>query len=168
VTGTYKVWSSARPSITFLSSSSLLFTPLFPRSSPASIQQSKVLPVTNYTICLSFQDHGQGLTKKNTEHRTQNTATMPSPDERRPSTFLRLTPDLPTVSQRRGSFLTLAPATSPSYPQMPIARPAASAEVVDMPRRKSSVGNSPKILKLGPVHWGEHLDEHKDDFHEIA
>jgi hypothetical protein len=94
---------------------------------------------------------------------------MSSPDERRPSTFLRLTPDLPIVSQRRGSgFLTLAPATSPSYPQMPIARPAASAEVVDMPRRKSSVGNSPKILKLGPVHWGEHLDEHKDDFHEIA
>lgn len=76
---------------------------------------------------------------------------------------------MPAVADRRASgFLSLAPATSPSYPQMPIARPASGAEAVDVPRRKSSVGSSPKILKLGPVHWGEHLDEHKDDFHEIA
>lgn len=88
------------------------------------------------------------------------------------STFLRLTPDVPVVQERRpsaGSFLSLAPDTSPSYPQMPIVtRQPEGIEPAEVTRRKSSVGNSPKILKLGPVHWGEHLDEHKDDFHDVV
>ncbi|KEY70484.1 hypothetical protein S40285_05263 [Stachybotrys chlorohalonatus IBT 40285] len=64
-------------------------------------------------------------------------------------------------------FLTLAPATSDSYPQTqakPIGRPAAQ-------RRSSSVSSTSsgfRVLKLGPVHWGEHPDEHKEDFHELS
>lgn len=66
-------------------------------------------------------------------------------------------------------FLSLAPATSASYPQTPasrageVAQPAAPKE-----RRSSSVSSGYKVLKLGPVHWGEHPDEHKEDFHEVA
>ncbi|KAG5948594.1 hypothetical protein E4U53_006232 [Claviceps sorghi] len=64
-------------------------------------------------------------------------------------------------------FLPLAPATSASYPQAPARRAPAEAKPVH--RRSSSAssgGSRHRILKLGPVHWGEHLDEHKDDFHE--
>ncbi|KAF5024169.1 hypothetical protein F66182_3758 [Fusarium sp. NRRL 66182] len=83
-----------------------------------------------------------------------------------PQNFLPLTPP------PKSSFLSLAPATSPSYPQKPAvrshARPAA-------PRRSSTglsdsssgSSNSYRILKLGPVHWGEHADEHKHDFHDV-
>jgi hypothetical protein len=62
-------------------------------------------------------------------------------------------------------FLTLAPATSESYPQTQ-AKPARPAQ-----RRSSSVSSTSsgfKVLKLGPVHWGEHPDEHKEDFHELS
>lgn len=102
---------------------------------------------------------------------------MSSPDERRPSTFLRLTPDAPAGSGRRPStFLNLAPDTSNSYPRLPahrasIASTSSNEETpaVEVPRRKSSPsGSGPRILKLGPTYWGEHLDEHKDDFHEHA
>jgi hypothetical protein len=82
-----------------------------------------------------------------------------------PQKFLPLTP------APRSNFLSLAPATSPSYPKKPVttsrshARPAA-------PRRSSSGSSSSsssgyRILKLGPVHYGEHPDDHKDDFHDI-
>ncbi|KAG6007996.1 hypothetical protein E4U21_005230 [Claviceps maximensis] len=70
-------------------------------------------------------------------------------------------------------FLPLAPATSASYPQAPAARaPSASQAAGETPivhRRtssSSSSGSRHRILKLGPVHWGEHLDDHKEDFHE--
>ncbi|KAH7027439.1 uncharacterized protein B0I36DRAFT_364642 [Microdochium trichocladiopsis] len=61
------------------------------------------------------------------------------------------------------TFLSLAPAVSNSYPSSQSIKPATS-----MARRSSSLSSagSMKILKLGPVHWGEHVDEHKDDFHE--
>ncbi|KAG5913902.1 hypothetical protein E4U42_000810 [Claviceps africana] len=65
-------------------------------------------------------------------------------------------------------FLPLAPATSASYPQAPArAQPASEAQPAH--RRSSSSsssGSRHRILKLGPVHYGEHLDEHKGDFHE--
>ncbi|GAB0139187.1 hypothetical protein EsDP_00007400 [Epichloe bromicola] len=80
-------------------------------------------------------------------------------------------------------FLPLAPATSASYPQAPASRavPAQAvsgeAAVAAEPVRRrssssisssssSSSGSGHRILKLGPVHWGEHLDDHKEDFHE--
>ncbi|WQF87311.1 hypothetical protein CDEST_12325 [Colletotrichum destructivum] len=76
-------------------------------------------------------------------------------------------------------FLSLAPTTSSSYPfkaQQPAA--AAAAAVVTEPaplkRRTSSLSSDSskngaagglRFLKLGPVHYGEHPDEHKSDWH---
>ncbi|CAI4218662.1 unnamed protein product [Parascedosporium putredinis] len=63
-------------------------------------------------------------------------------------------------------FLPLAPATSgarrPSDP--------APAPLVRRSSSLSSDASTPsyKILKLAPVHLGEHTDEHKEDWHEIA
>lgn len=107
---------------------------------------------------------------------------MSSSDERRPSTFLRLTPEDPVVSERRPStFLPLAPENSASYPQKPTNRGSIAGNTTEgtqteIPRRRSSAGSEgseagastgARVLKLGPVHWGEHLDDHKEDFHEI-
>ncbi|PHH67044.1 hypothetical protein CDD81_4439 [Ophiocordyceps australis] len=68
----------------------------------------------------------------------------------------------------RGSFtfLSLAPVTSSSYPQLSANRPATAASSAS-PSRRSSIASTTgnKVLKLGPVHWGEHLDDHKDDFY---
>lgn len=75
------------------------------------------------------------------------------------------------------TFLSLAPATSDSYPQMPVPRAVLaavgdSAEIaepaVPTKPRSSSTSSGYKVLKLGPVHWGEHPDEHKEDFYEVA
>lgn len=98
--------------------------------------------------------------------------TMSSPDEHRPCAFLRLTPDIPIEAQRPSSFLSLAPSMSDSYPRIQAHRASSISSdsdetAVEIPRHKSSV-SGPRILKLGPVHWGEHLSEHKDDFHEVA
>ncbi|CAK7242072.1 MAG: hypothetical protein STHCBS139747_003549 [Sporothrix thermara] len=91
-------------------------------------------------------------------------------------------------------FLSLAPATSNSYPQKQASVPetpavaeavvaadapvaAESSVTVDPKQRRSSSLSSTgsnsassglRILKLGPVHWGEHLDDHKQDWHEVA
>lgn len=97
-----------------------------------------------------------------------------------PQKFLTLT------AAPQSSFLTLAPATSPSYPQKPAVRahvraanmPAIEGSRPAPPSRTSSVASSVtssvasnssgyRILKLGPVHWGEHADEHKHDFHDV-
>ncbi|KAH6634234.1 hypothetical protein B0J18DRAFT_12376 [Chaetomium sp. MPI-SDFR-AT-0129] len=95
----------------------------------------------------------------------------------------------PQVTQRRPStFLSLAPKTSDSYPraqrakQQPLTTEAlaqvtqteAAAVAVEedaTKRRTSSLGSDAskfRFLKLGPVHWGEHQDDHKDDFHEVV
>ncbi|RFU81582.1 hypothetical protein TARUN_620 [Trichoderma arundinaceum] len=72
------------------------------------------------------------------------------------------TPPSPAVAP--SSFLSLAPTTSSSYPQMPTGRSAALPE-----RRRSSSSSTTgfRVLKLGPVYWGEHADDHKEDFHDI-
>ncbi|KAI0539761.1 hypothetical protein GGR58DRAFT_211133 [Xylaria digitata] len=71
------------------------------------------------------------------------------------------------VQPRPNAFLSLAPETSASYPTAQDIKPAAH------PRRSSSVSSaasagSLRVLKLGPVHYGEHPDEHKEDFYEVA
>lgn len=74
------------------------------------------------------------------------------------------------VQPRPSTFLSLAPETSSSYPTAQDIKPALH------PRRSSSVSSagslgtntSLRVLKLGPVHYGEHPDEHKEDFHEVA
>ncbi|XXH05673.1 DNA-directed RNA polymerase II core subunit rpo21 [Hypoxylon texense] len=65
------------------------------------------------------------------------------------------------------TFLSLAPTTSASYPTAESIKPALH------PRRSSSASSSSssqtslRFLKLGPVHFGEHPDEHKEDYHEV-
>ncbi|KAI6357582.1 hypothetical protein MCOR25_007625 [Pyricularia grisea] len=84
-------------------------------------------------------------------------------------------------------FLQLAPTTSNSYPQVQRSQqpktevePAASAAAVPaesnttaspqpVQRRSSSLSSSSsnegmRFLKLGPVHWGEHMEDHQGDF----
>ncbi|KXH48348.1 uncharacterized protein CLUP02_13745 [Colletotrichum lupini] len=72
-------------------------------------------------------------------------------------------------------FLSLAPTTSSSYPfrQQQQAAAAVTATTTTEPaplkRRTSSMSsdgsNGLRFLKLGPVHYGEHPDEHKSDWH---
>ncbi|KAK6214860.1 hypothetical protein QIS74_07879 [Colletotrichum tabaci] len=77
-------------------------------------------------------------------------------------------------------FLSLAPTTSSSYPfkAQQTAAAAAAAAVVTEPaplkRRTSSLSSDSskngaagglRFLKLGPVHYGEHPDEHKESLH---
>jgi hypothetical protein len=66
-------------------------------------------------------------------------------------------------------FLSLAPATSSSYPRLQASSAAGVVpQAAAKPRRSSSLSSGYKVLKLGPVHWGEHQDEHKDDFYELS
>ncbi|KAK3907028.1 hypothetical protein C8A05DRAFT_11206 [Staphylotrichum tortipilum] len=94
--------------------------------------------------------------------------------------------DFPSrVTERRmpTAFLSLAPKTSDSYPRAQRTREPLTAEALAdaakedsasaeaMKRRTSSLssdGSKLRFLKLGPVHWGEHQDDHKEDFHEVA
>lgn len=77
------------------------------------------------------------------------------------------------VLPRPTMFLSLAPETSASYPTAQAIKPAATTTTT---RRSSSVSSSSssggngslRVLKLGPVHWGEHPGEHKEDFYEVA
>jgi hypothetical protein len=93
-------------------------------------------------------------------------------------------------SERRPSvFLSLAPATSDSYPQTPKPRQSSTESTTTTPltadllvnvdptvaakRRASSISSDGsksglRYLKLGPVHDGEHLDGQKGDWHEVA
>ncbi|KLU87832.1 hypothetical protein MAPG_06823 [Magnaporthiopsis poae ATCC 64411] len=99
-----------------------------------------------------------------------------------PSGFLQLVPTqsapyTSSVPERRlSSFLSLAPTQSASYPQIQrslqqakVAPTALEAEVNRQRRSSSlsSVGSSNsglRFLKLGPVHWGEHQEDHQGDF----
>jgi hypothetical protein len=74
-------------------------------------------------------------------------------------------------------FLNLAPTTSGSF-QQPAAAPAAASDAAPKTgtaRRSSSVstvsstGAQQRFLKLGPVHFGEHLDpENKEDWSAVS
>ncbi|KAK4157741.1 hypothetical protein C8A00DRAFT_39890 [Chaetomidium leptoderma] len=88
------------------------------------------------------------------------------------------------AAQRRPStFLSLAPKTSESYPRTQRAKQPLTAEVLaeatkekdadaeSLKRRTSSLSSDAsklRFLRLGPVHWGEHQDDNKADFHEVA
>ncbi|KAI2614852.1 hypothetical protein GGR54DRAFT_642812 [Hypoxylon sp. NC1633] len=64
-------------------------------------------------------------------------------------------------------FLSLAPTTSASYPTAQSIKPATQARRSSSQSSASSSG-SLRFLKLGPVHYGEHPGEHKEDYHEVA
>ncbi|KAI1807030.1 hypothetical protein F4811DRAFT_550258 [Daldinia bambusicola] len=64
-------------------------------------------------------------------------------------------------------FLSLAPTTSSSYPTAESIKPAVHTRRSSSQSSASSSG-SLRFLKLGPVHYGEHPGEHKEDYHEVA
>ncbi|KAI0837216.1 hypothetical protein F5Y06DRAFT_298007 [Hypoxylon sp. FL0890] len=64
-------------------------------------------------------------------------------------------------------FLSLAPTTSASYPTAQSMKPATAARRSSSQSSAASSG-SLRFLKLGPVHWGEHQGDHKEDYHEVA
>ncbi|KAL8370533.1 hypothetical protein RB595_000756 [Gaeumannomyces hyphopodioides] len=78
--------------------------------------------------------------------------------------------------RRLSGFLSLAPTQSASYPQAQRslqqqagAAPTALEAELHRQRRSSSlssVGSNGglRFLKLGPVHWGEHQEDHQGDF----
>jgi hypothetical protein len=98
----------------------------------------------------------------------------------------------PRVERRLSEFLSLAPATSDSYPQAqkslkqqpkvasaaPASAPqpltegaldatktAAAPSETQAKRRTSSMSSDgTRFLRLGPVHWGEHMGDHQGDF----
>jgi len=85
--------------------------------------------------------------------------------------------------RRPSNFLSLAPNTSDSYPRAQRAKQPLTSEALAeatqqdaagdeaTKRRTSSLSSDAsklRFLKLGPVHWGEHQDDHKGDFHEVA
>lgn len=72
-------------------------------------------------------------------------------------------------------FLPLGPVTSASFPKSQQAQPAGA----EHKRRSSSLSSqasqasegklpSYRVLKVAPVHFGEHSGDHKDDWHEVA
>lgn len=92
-------------------------------------------------------------------------------------------PETAVRPRRPSAFLSLAPKTSNSYPRLQRTKQPLTAEALakvatedeasaeTMKRRTSSLssdGSKLRFLKLGPVHWGEHQDDHKADFHEVA
>lgn len=81
------------------------------------------------------------------------------------------------MSGTRGSpllnFLPLGPVTSDSFPKAQQARPVPEAGAVEHKRRSSSLsseGSSKaagfRVLKVAPVHYGEHSGDHQNDWHE--
>ena len=70
------------------------------------------------------------------------------------------------------SFLPLGPVTSSSFPKAQQAK--AASEDKYHKRRTSSLSSDGKsttgfkVLKVAPVHFGEHAGDHQDDWHEVA
>lgn len=64
------------------------------------------------------------------------------------------------------TFLSLAPATSSSYPKpRTSSRASSTSSGSDGGARGTPAGL--KFLKLGPVHDGEHLGENGSDWHQL-
>lgn len=75
---------------------------------------------------------------------------------------------MPSAAPLSG-FLPLGPVTSDSFPK---AQQPAPVGEQSKQRRSSSLSsdgkNGYRVLKVAPVHYGEHAGEHKDDWHEVA
>lgn len=75
------------------------------------------------------------------------------------------------------NFLPLGPVTSASFPKAQ-ATPASSSSAdnnavpAEHKRRSSSLSSDGKsagyrVLKVAPVHFGEHAGDHKNDWHDV-
>lgn len=98
---------------------------------------------------------------------TPSTSTLPTPLRQHPlSPHKMASQTFRKIEPTPMNFLSLAPSTSQSYPNAQDIKPASG------PRRSSSTSSaeakSLRFLKLGPVHWGEHPGEHKEDWHEVT
>lgn len=91
--------------------------------------------------------------------------------------------------RRPSNFLSLAPSMSDSYPrQKPVvvaekSTPLTADALAEIPKKEASMEVTKRrtsslssdgsksgfrFLRLGPVHYGEHQDETKGDFFEVA
>lgn len=71
------------------------------------------------------------------------------------------------------NFLQLAPTTSGfqstvASPQKTVEKPTISRRTSSLSSTSSASGSGLRFLKLGPVQNGEHPDDCKGDFHEVA
>jgi hypothetical protein len=144
----------------------LLFLFRRPHQASSRLQTKATSPLPEYKRLLLI--HPRSLQPALT--RAPRTTTRPTPTSIFPeSTMSAQTTmgDLRKTTVPTG-FLSLNPVTSSNAPQAP--------KTQDQPqpiqRRSSSMDSDGKptikILKLGPVHLGEHPDEHKEDWHEVA
>ncbi|KAK4136579.1 hypothetical protein BT67DRAFT_432404 [Trichocladium antarcticum] len=111
----------------------------------------------------------------------QVVAFPPDAARRMPSTFLSLAPST-SESYPRTQRVKQAALTAEALAAVPklesVVTPLAAAEPVPetetmKQRRTSSLSSDSsksrlRFLKLGPVHWGEHQDDHKADYHDIV
>lgn len=110
---------------------------------------------------------------------------VPEAADRRPSFFLSLAPTTSASYPRQKKVVidpvgTVVPAPAVLEKTELSDTAAASTPVPETAevkqRRSSSLSSSDsnkngpmfRFLKLGPVHWGEHLDDHQQDWHEVA
>lgn len=103
---------------------------------------------------------------RSTISQTPTSSKVPSPKEPHTKTKMSATRGSPLLS-----FLPLGPVTSASFPKAQEARPA--VEAAQHKRRSSSLSSDGKsagfrVLKVAPVHYGEHSGEHQDDWHEVV
>ncbi|EON98331.1 hypothetical protein UCRPA7_6151 [Phaeoacremonium minimum UCRPA7] len=92
-----------------------------------------------------------------------STATTPSVEELR-ELDVRAQAFIPEAAEHTPhTFLSLAPLTSNSYPKAPQPTKRRTSS-------QSSNGGAARmrVLKLAPVHYGEHAGDHKGDWHEVA
>jgi hypothetical protein len=111
----------------------------------------------------------------------------PTPEELRQLSEQVVVFPIEARERRPSTFLSLAPKTSESYPRtqrvkqpltaealaaVPNKQDEVAADAETMKQRRTSSLSSDasksrlRFLRLGPVHWGEHQDDHKD-FHDI-
>jgi hypothetical protein len=109
-----------------------------------------------------------------TKHRPRSTLVHTTQHNKTASTTMTTKNDI--RGKPLTGFLSLAPATSDTYPKqqtgssIPTSPSTSEAPSTASSRRTSSQSSAGglRFLKLGPVHHGEHLGEHKEDYYEVA
>jgi hypothetical protein len=72
------------------------------------------------------------------------------------------------LGNRNTSIVSTASSTdSTTSPSTTTAADTGAASRRSSDSSTSGSGSAKRVLKLGPVHWGEHTDDHKDDFYNV-